>query len=136
MTQIMAAAQTLKVGIAAMEQILPNTKLASIQQDLAPVLGSQFRFPVDFTTLPPGNADGANTSDDDGDDANDDDDDGFRRGQRVQKRKKRNGSPRMWTSQDRQRLGRMKRKGWSDARIGQGLGRSASAVSQQWRKQK
>lgn len=41
-----------------------------------------------------------------------------------------------WTPEDRQRLREMKRKGWTDERIGRALGRSPGAISQQWRKQK
>ncbi|KAG8157845.1 hypothetical protein KVR01_012507 [Diaporthe batatas] len=43
---------------------------------------------------------------------------------------------RQWTSRERRRLAQLKQKGWNDDRIGVDLGRTASAVAQQWRKQK
>lgn len=53
----------------------------------------------------------------------------------TRKRKQRH-APRQWTAEDQRQLRKMKKNGWTDARIGLALNRSAGAVSQQWRKQK
>jgi hypothetical protein len=42
---------------------------------------------------------------------------------------------RIWLPEDRQRLSELKKKGWSDRRIGDELKRSQCAIKQQWRKQ-
>jgi len=58
-------------------------------------------------------------------------------GRRNPRRRKRSGHPfRQWSSRERRRLAQLKQKGWKDGQIGAELGRIASAVAQQWRKQK
>ncbi|KAJ4394457.1 hypothetical protein N0V93_003675 [Gnomoniopsis smithogilvyi] len=56
------------------------------------------------------------------------------------KRSRRAGTGRntraLWLPEDRRLLSKLKKRGWTDARIGKRLNRSEGAIAQQWRKQK
>ncbi|KAH8744090.1 hypothetical protein F5883DRAFT_30722, partial [Diaporthe sp. PMI_573] len=125
------------------------TKLSLPKASLSKAL---LDFPIDFATLDSDgdkDDDGENEEEDEGQDEGDESsgsgggsDSGSGSGsgsggRRNPARRKRSGHRlRQWSSRERRRLAQLKQKGWKDGRIGADLGRSASAVAQQWRKQK
>ncbi|KAL2272401.1 hypothetical protein FJTKL_06749 [Diaporthe vaccinii] len=96
-----------------------------------PVPEALLEFPIDLPTL-----DYDDNDDEESEDEGRDDESGSSSRICPRPRKRIRQRPRQWSSKDRRRLAQLKQKGWRDDRIGTDLGWSASAVSQQWRKQK
>lgn len=122
--------------IGAVERILRNSNQTASGSDLANLTqalpsASLLSFPIDFETLEDDIEVDINTDVSDGDQPSAQP----REGKRKRKRKETARTSRQWTSHDRDKLSRLKARGWTDARIGDALGRSAGAISQQWRKQ-
>jgi hypothetical protein len=108
---------SLKVQDTPMSQAIRSSHMVHVPQSL-------LNLPMDFATLELdlADSDGDVDGDNDGEDSTH-----SRRGVRC---------IRKWSVADRERLRGMKQKGWADNRIGRILGRSPSAIAQQWRKQK
>lgn len=138
MTAAMARARDdIQVFVGAAEQILHSqTSGASLgttdaskpraieSSHMVRVPQSLLNFPMDFATL------GSDLDEGDDDDDADDNDDGGGNCEGFARSSKRGRRLRKWSVADRQRLRKMKHKGWADDRIGRMLGRSPSAIAQ------
>ncbi|KAG6358171.1 hypothetical protein INS49_014055 [Diaporthe citri] len=100
-----------------------------------PVPEALLDFPIDFATLDYDDNDDEESEEEGKDEGRGDESSSSSR-ICPRPRKRNRQRPRQWSSKDRRRLAQLKQKGWKDDRIGADLGRSASAVSQQWRKQR